>query len=336
MTMRNISYALWGGILGLILPLAAQAATFQALGDLAGGAVNSEGHSVSPNGNIVVGSSVGTVQPSGQVRASAYKWTSGGGMVGLNAASGSLYYSNASGVTNSDVATGYSDLTGNFYGQIIQWPAGSTTPTTLPLNPPWQRLYSYTAEHPIAVNSGGATVIAGYVAEIPYTNSIEPAVWVNGTIHTLGWLAPGPMSPPPGPADPPRDDPIGGGYKDYGYTFAINTPATHIVGYSQSGFQGTPDDEADPHFTLPQAVLWHDPTGTWATPPAAQSLGFIGGPGVSNSSTAVDITNNGLKVVGVGCTNNNCGGATPTGQNQAFIGTVGNLNLTAHRRSAGQ
>lgn len=342
--IRVVFLCVWGGIGIFAGQMVVQAASFQRLGDLPGGTAvtspkvpisagdptfESHGIGVSPDGRIVVGSSVGSGAPSSGT-STAYKWTAGGGMVDIGHYPSGVYYASAIGATNSGIAAGYGDLLGNYYGQVMQWsaPAGSTPPTTLPLNPPWQRLYSYTADQPIAINSAGNTVIAGYVGEIPYSNSIEATVWVNGSLKRLGWLAPGPMSPPPNPTDPPRNDPAGDGYKDYSYTFGINTLATDIVGYSQSGNLGTAD-ESDPHFTLPQAVLWHDPTGTWATPPAAQSLGFIGGPGVGNASSAADITNNGLKVVGSGCTNNNCGGATPTGQSQAFIGTVGNLNLTA-------
>ena len=343
-SIRRLGMTAWGGFVAIAIASLAQAASFQGLGDLPGGTAASspkvpistgdptfESHAagVSPNGNIVVGSSVGSGAPaSGNM--TAFKWTAGTGIVDIGHYPSASYYASAVGATNREIVAGYGDLLGNYYGQIMQWsaPAGSTPPTTLPLNPPWQRLYSYTADQPIAINSAGKTVIAGYVGEIPYSNSIEATVWVDGSLKRLGWLAPGPMSPPPNPTDPPRNDPAGDGYKDYSYTFAVNTPATDIVGYSQSGSLGTAD-ESDPHFTLPQAVLWHDPTGTWATPPAAQSLGFIGGPGVSNASSAADITNNGVTVVGSGCTNNNCGGPSPTGQNQAFIGTVGNLNLTA-------
>jgi uncharacterized membrane protein len=341
--LRLLCIAAWGGCMIFVGIPAARGASFQGLGDLPGGtavsapkvpissgdpAFESHAYGVSPNGNVVVGSSVGSGAPSSG-NSTAFKWTAASGIVDIGYYPNGIYYATATGATNNDLVTGYGDLLGNYYGQIMQWsaPSGSSAPTTLPLNPPWQRLYSYTADQPIAINSAGKTVIAGYLGEIPYSNSIEAAVWVDGAVKRLGWLGPG-ISPAPGPTDPPRPDPSAGGYKDYSYTFGINTPATDIVGYSQSGSLGT-DDELDPNFRLPQAVIWHDPTGTWESPPAAQSLGFIGGPGVGNASSAADITNNGVTVVGSGCIDDNCGGASPTGHSEAFIGTVGNLNLTA-------
>ena len=53
------------------------AATFQGLGDLPGGSVESWAYAVSPDGSVVVGSSSSS---SGQ---QAFRWTSGQGMVGL-------------------------------------------------------------------------------------------------------------------------------------------------------------------------------------------------------------------------------------------------------------
>lgn len=306
-------------------PSTSLAAMFQPLGDLPGGVASatpistgdptfeSHGGGVSPNGSIVVGSSVSASAPSSG-NSEAYKWTAAGGIDPLGSHPDGIYYSTANSVTNGDVAVGYGD--GTFdgvytpgYGVVLRWaaPSGSTAPETMPMDAATnQYYYGYTGGHPI---DGSGNRIVGYIGEIPFDNSDEAVLWVNGSLRHLGWLAPGPVSPPP------HGDPFGG-FVDYSYANAINTPGTHIVGSSVS------------IGTVPtQAVIWTDLTGTWATAPAAVGLGQIGGVGVGSGSTAHDIANNGQRVVGGGCTTDNCGD-TPTGEYQAFAGTVGNANLT--------
>ena len=65
-------------IVGLLaLPLAAQAASFTGLGDLAGGGFSSAALGVSGDGSVVVGAGISASEQE------AVRWTSGGGMVGL-------------------------------------------------------------------------------------------------------------------------------------------------------------------------------------------------------------------------------------------------------------
>ena len=311
-------------LFALLATTTLHAASFLGLGDLPGGTASdtpistgdptfeSGGHGVSPNGNIVVGSSVSDGAPAGGGNTEAYKWTSGGGIVGIGVHPTASYYATALAVTNGDVAVGYGDVAGSpGYGEVLRWasPAGSTPPDALPLSPDTNQIYyGYTGNHPV---DGSGNRIVGYLGEIPFDNSDEAVMWVNGNLLKLGWLAPGPVNPPPQSGGP------FGGFTDYSYANAINTPGTHIVGSSISA-------GAVPT----QAVIWTDLTGNWATAPAAVGLGQVGGIGVGSGSGAQDITNNGQKVVGGGCTTDNCDD-TPTGQYQAFLGTVDNTNLTA-------
>ncbi len=95
-TMRI--YATAGVRLGMLVfvmagPVFAAPATFQGLGDLAGGGFNSEAYGVSADGSTVVGH--GTSASDYE----AFRWTSGGGMVGLGDLDGGSFYSYASGVS---------------------------------------------------------------------------------------------------------------------------------------------------------------------------------------------------------------------------------------------
>ena len=316
----------------LLFASRASSASFAGLGDLPGGggseistgdlSFESEAAGVSPNGNIVVGKSISdTGPPNGN--SEAFRWTSGSGMTARGGLPSSVYYSISTGVSNNDMAVGYADSPAFGYSDFVGlWPDAVSPAIELPMRSDTnQHRTSYTGGQPI---SGDGRLVVGILAEFPFYNSYEATVWVNaGTPLKLGWLGPGPMVPPPNSGATPGWPYHG--YKDYSFANGVNTPGTYIVGGSNSGFAA---DVADPKYTPQQAVLWHDTTAQWTTAPAAQGLGQIGGYGVGTGSSANDITNNGQKFVGSGCSTNNCG-ATPTGVSQAFIGTVGNTNLTA-------
>ena len=82
-----------------------EAVSFTSLGDLPGGSFSSQANGVSADGSVVVGISKST---SGN---EAFRWTSGGGMVGLSDLSGGTFYSYAKGASSNGsvvVGTGYS------------------------------------------------------------------------------------------------------------------------------------------------------------------------------------------------------------------------------------
>jgi probable HAF family extracellular repeat protein len=82
-------------LLGLVLMTQAPSAhaeavaTFQGLGDLAGGSFSSFAIGVSADGSVVVGQGLSA---SGS---EAFRWTSGTGMVGLGDLPGGLFFSSA-------------------------------------------------------------------------------------------------------------------------------------------------------------------------------------------------------------------------------------------------
>ena len=329
----------------------AHAQSFQGLGDLAGGVAAtyplsigdptflSLGKGVSPDGNIVVGSSISGGAPPGPGNVEAFKWAAGSGIVGIGVHPTASFYSDSLGVTDGGLAVGFGDRQGSTgRGEVMRWssPAGASAPVALPLDATTRQNHSsFTGNNPV---DGSGNRIAGYINEAPVVNSTEASVWVGGQLRKLGWLAPGPMSPP---STTPRDDPFSDGHDDFSFALGINTPGTHIVGSSSSGTWGELADEADSAFTLPQAVLWHDPRGTWQSPPAAVSLGQVGGLAFGGlHSRAHDISNNGQIVVGAGCTTDDCFDETLdtkplpdksafTGTTVAFVGTVGNPNLVS-------
>ena len=78
-------------------------ATFQGVGDLPGGVIESEARGVSADGSTVVGLSKSGSGPE------AFHWTSGVGMIGLGDLAGGVFESRAFGVSaDGSVVVGYS------------------------------------------------------------------------------------------------------------------------------------------------------------------------------------------------------------------------------------
>ena len=334
---------------GIAVVVAAQAQSFQGLGDLPGGVAatyplsigdptfQSLGKGVTPDGNIVVGSSISGGAPPGPGNFEAFKWTADAGMVGLGVHPTASFYSDALGVTDGDLVVGFGDRQGSTgRSEVMRWssPAGASDPMALPLDASTSQTHSsFTGNNPV---DGTGNRIVGYINEAPIINSTEAAIWTGGQLRKLGWLAPGPMSPP---STTSRENPFSDGQDDFSYALGINTSGTFIVGSSSSGTLGDSGDVSNPAFTPPQAVLWHDPSGTWQSPPPAVSLGQVGGLAFGGlHSRAHDVANNGHLVVGAGCTTNDCFDETLdtkplpdktafTGTTVAFLGTVGNPNL---------
>jgi probable HAF family extracellular repeat protein len=117
------SFALASAICFLIVgvvPNSALAATFQRLGHLPGGGLGSGAGALSADGSVVVGASdIGLLWAQ-----EAFRWTSGGGMVGLGHLPGGGADSSAEAVSaDGSVVVGYSDTAAAF-AEAFRWTSG--------------------------------------------------------------------------------------------------------------------------------------------------------------------------------------------------------------------
>src|ERR1043165_6941671 len=103
----------------MVYAVVPSAPTFQPLGDLADGTFNSEGWAVSPDGGTIAGFGNSA---SGR---EAYRWTSGGGMVGLGDLPGGSFDSTANSIsTGGSAIVGWSSSSSGTAQEAFMWTAG--------------------------------------------------------------------------------------------------------------------------------------------------------------------------------------------------------------------
>jgi probable HAF family extracellular repeat protein len=127
MHFLNLNRQMLAGFVALALATPARAVSFSftPLGDLPGGDFESRAFGVSADGSVVVGESPSTSVVPGlsTVASEAFRWTNGGGLVGLGDLPGGSFRSYAIGVSaDGSVVVGAS--TGASNGEAFRWTSG--------------------------------------------------------------------------------------------------------------------------------------------------------------------------------------------------------------------